>query len=202
MLRGINNTFICLIRKTKNLQKITEYRPISLCNIIYKLILKVLANRLKTILDKVIIKAQSAFVLGRQITNNVVVAFETMHSIAKRKKGKAGLMVIKLDMSKAYDRVEWDYLKAIMGKMGFNERWISLIMMCVTTVSYEVLINGEPRGKITPSRGLRQGDPISPYLFLLCAEGLSVVIRKKEAEGLIRGLGVSKQAPWISHLFL
>ena len=139
--------------------------------------------------------------LGRLISDNVVVAFETMHTIGKRKKGKEGLMAIKLDMSKAYDRVEWGYLEAIMRKMGFSERWISLVMMCVTTVSYEILINGEPRGKITPSRGLRQGDPISLYLFLLCVEGLSALIRKKEAMGLLRGVGVSKQAPMVSHLF-
>ena len=103
---------------------------------IYKLISKVLANRLKKILHDVITKAQSAFVLGRFIIDNMMVAFETMHSIAKRRKGKQGLMAIKLDMSKAYDRVEWGYLEAIMRKMGFRERWISLVMMCVTTVSY------------------------------------------------------------------
>ena len=110
-------------------------------------------------------------------------------------------MAIKLDMSKAYDRVEWKYLEIVMRKLGFCERWISLVMMCVTTVTYEVLINGEPKGKITPTRGLRQGDPISPYLFLLCAEGLSALIRKKEDVGLLRGVGVSKFAPSISHLF-
>ena len=127
--------------------------------------------------------------------------FETMHTIGKRKKVKESLMAIKLDMSKAYDRVEWEYLEIVMRNMGFCERWISLVMMCVTTVSYEVLINEEPRGKITPSRGLRQGDPIYPYLFLLCAEGLFALIKKKEAVGLLRGLGVSKLAPPVSHLF-
>ena len=124
-----------------------------------------------------------------------------MHTIAKRKQGKEGLMAIKLDMSKAYDQVEWDYLEVIMRKMGFSESWISLVMMCVTTVSCEVLINGEPKGKIKPSSGLRQADPISPYLFLLCAEGLSMIIKKKEAVGQLRGVGVSKQAPLVSHLF-
>ena len=138
---------------------------------------------------------------GRHITDNVVVAFETMHTIGKRKKGKEGLMAIKLDMSKAYGQVEWGYLEVVMRKLGLCERCISLVMMCVTTVSYEVLINGEPRGKITPFRGLRQGDPISSYLFLLCAEGLSALIKKKEAVGLIRGVGVSKFAPPVSHLF-
>ena len=128
-------------------------------------------------------------------------AFETMHSIAKRKKGKVRSMAIKLDMSKAYDRVEWAYLGSMMQKMGFEEKWISLIMMCLTTASFSVLINGEPRGTITPSRGLRQGDPISPYLFLLCAEGLTALLRKKEAVGLIRGVAVSRLAPSIAHLF-
>ena len=110
-------------------------------------------------------------------------------------------MAIKLDMSKAYDHVEWAYLGSMIWKMGFEEKWISLIMMCVTTTSFLVLINGEPRGTITPSKGLRQGDPISPYLFLLFVEGLTALLRKKEAVGLIRGLVVSRLAPSISHIF-
>ena len=204
MLRGINDTYICLIPKTKPPpppQMITKYCPINLCNVIYKIISKVLANRLKKILHNVINEAQSAFIPRRLITNNVVVAFETMHSITKRKRGKDGLTAIKLDMSKAYDRVEWAYLGSMMRKMGFEERWISLIMMCVTTISCSVLINGEPRGIIIPSRGLRQRDPISPYLFLLCAKGLSTMIRKKEAVGMIKGVSVSRQAPLILYLF-
>lgn len=196
MPRGINHTYICLIPKTKNPQKITEYRPISVCNVLYKITSKVLANRLKKILHKVISEAQSAFVLGRQITDNLVVAFETMHSISKRKKGKEGLLANKLDMSKAYNRVEWGFLGSMIRKMGFEERWISLIMMCVS-----VLINGVPKGTIIPSRGLCQGDPISSYLFLLCAEGLLALLRKKEAPGMIRGVAISRQAPLISHLF-
>ena len=87
-----------------------------------------------------------------------------------------------------------------MRKLGFQEEWIRLIMMCVTTVSYSVLINGEPKGKITPTRGLRQGDPISPYLFLLCVEGLTAMFRRDEREGLINGIFVCRGAPKISHL--
>ena len=197
---GINDTYICLIPKVKSPQKITEFRPISLCNVIYKIMSKMLANRLKRILPMVIHESQSAFVPGRLITENVLVAFETMHCINQRKKGKEALMAIKLDMSKAYDRVEWAYLEAMMRKMGFHEKWISLIMMCVTTVSFSVLINNEPKGKIIPTRGLRQGDPISPYLFLLCAEGLSAMLKREERVGHIKGVAVSKGAPRISHL--
>lgn len=108
--------------KSKIPQKITKFRPISLCNVIYKIISKVVANRLKRILVVVINELQSAFVLGRLITNNVLVAFETMHCIDQRKKGKEALMAIKLNMSKAYDKVEWVYLEAMMRKIGFHKR--------------------------------------------------------------------------------
>ena len=108
-------------------------------------------------------------------------------------------MEIKLDMSKTYDRVEWGYLEVVMRIMGFQERWIELILMCVTTVSYSVLINGKPKGRIRPSRGLR-GDPISPYLFLLCSEGLSAMLKREEKEGIIKGVSVCRGAPQLSHL--
>ena len=115
-------THICLIPKVKSPQKVTEFRPISLCNVVYRLISKILANRLKRVLDVVIDELQSAFVLGRLITDNVLVAFETMHCIDQRKKGKKALMAIKLDISKAYDKVEWVYLETMMRKMGFHEK--------------------------------------------------------------------------------
>nr|XP_023876772.1 uncharacterized protein LOC111989214 [Quercus suber] len=130
-----------------------------------------------------------------------MVAFETMHCINGRRKGKDPLMALKLDMSKAYDRVEWQYLEVIMRRLGFSERWISLMLMCISTVTYSVLINGEAKGSIVPSRGLRQGDLISPYLFLLCAEGLFAMLRKEEEQGYIRGVAVCKGAPQTSHLF-
>ena len=104
---GLNETFICLIPKVKSPQKIIKFRPISLCNVSYKIISKVLANQLKKILAAVINESQSAFVPRRQITDNVLVAFETMHCINGKRKGNEGLMALKLDMSKAYNRVEW-----------------------------------------------------------------------------------------------
>ena len=120
----LNETYICLIPKVQCTQKITKFKPISLCNVIYKIVSKVFANRLKRILPKVIGEAQSTFVPRRQITNNVFVAFETMHNIKSKRKGKIGLMAVKLDMSKVYDKVEWKYLERVMRRMGFQEKWV------------------------------------------------------------------------------
>ena len=185
----MNETHICLLPKKKP-QKITEYSPISLCNVTYRILAKVLANRLKKVLPNVINESQSASIPGRLIIDNVLVAFETMHHINQRRKGKEGLMAIKLDISKAFDRVEWKCLELIMQKLGFHDRWISIIMMCITTISYSILLNGEPKGVIYPLRGTRQGDPLNPFLFLLCAKGLSAMLKREERWGTIRGIAV------------
>jgi hypothetical protein len=110
-------------------------------------------------------------------------------------------MALKLDMRKAYDRVEWDFLEAIMMKLGFDSRWVEMIMTCVRTESYSVLINGQPHGKIVPTRGIRQGDPPSPYLFIICAEGLSNLLLQAESKGRILGLPITKGGTKINHLF-
>ena len=146
----INKTNISLIPKTNHPTKMTKFRPISLCNVVYKLISKVLANRFKAILPNIITKNQSAFTYNRLIADNVLVAFELMHYLNHKKEGKYSYMSIKLDMSKAFDRVEWGFVEAVMEKLGFHEKWISLIMHCITTISYSVIINGVAHGCIVP----------------------------------------------------
>jgi hypothetical protein len=179
---------------------VSDFRPISLCNVLYKIIAKAIANRLKLVLDKIISPFQSAFVPERLITNNILVAYETLHTMSKRMKGKKGYMAIKLDMSKAYDWVDWFFLEAMMRKLGFSDQWVQLVMRCVSSVSYAVLFNGSPLEVFSPTRGLRQGDPLSPYLFLLCAEGLSSLIQRACLDGKISGVPISARGVKLSHL--
>jgi hypothetical protein len=200
MLRKINHSHIVLVPKKKTPKVVADYRPISLSNVVYKIISKVLANLLKTLLPTIISDFQSAFVPSKQITDNITLAFEMIHCLRTRRSGKNTQMTLKLYMIKTYDRVERDFLKRIMFQLGFEERWIQIIMMCVCTTFYAVLLNGEPTGYIKPTRGIRQGDPLSPYLFLLCAEGLSALLRDAEANNKIHGVAICRGGPKISHL--
>ena len=198
---SLNRTCIVLIPKCPHPQQMGDFRPISLCNVLYKIVSKMMANRLKILLPDIISKHQSAFVPGRLITDNAMVAFEIFHGMKRRSEGRMGTMAFKLDMSKAYDRVEWSFVEKIMLKMGFNTEWVDRIMLCLSSVTYSYKLNGRVEGNIIPSRGLRQGDPLSPYLFLLCAEGFSSLLARAADEGFIHGARVCRQAPRISHLF-
>ncbi|KAL8146376.1 hypothetical protein AgCh_004207 [Apium graveolens] len=171
ILQGLNETNIILIPKKKNPTKVSDLRPIVLCNVLMKVITKVLANRMKDMLEKVVSESQSAFIPGRLISDNIMVSYEIMHYLKKKKIGKDGYMALKLDMSKAYDRVEWEFLKAIMRKMGFSDWRVHLVLKCVTAVSYSIV------------------------------HGLSSLIRKYEAKQWIRGIKICRKAPTISHMF-
>ena len=195
----VNSTILVLIPKVRNPQDFTQFRPISLCNVLYKICSKVIANRLRLILNEIVSEEQSAFVPGRLITDNVLVAYECIHYL-KRKKGKSGACVVKLDMTKAYDRVEWAYLRNILLTLGFDQSFVQLIMQCVETVSFRVRVNGNFSETFWPSRGIRQGDHLSLYLFLLCAEGLSCLLKSSGPQFLARGVRVGIHSPWISHL--
>ena len=198
---SINQTFITLIPKLKSPLKVSEFCPICLCNIIYKLVSKVIANRLKRVLPLIISESQSAFQSNKAISDNILVAFETLHHMKNQKAKKGGFMALKLDMSKAYDRVEWSFLEATMVKMGFNEKWVALVMSCINSAFYSILVNGVPKGDIRPTRGIRQGDPLSLYLFLICFGALNCQLQLAAGSKAISGFSLCKNGPKITHLF-
>ncbi|KAH0981517.1 hypothetical protein GBA52_008694 [Prunus armeniaca] len=198
--RQLNHTLITLIPKIPNPQNMKQWRPISLCNVIYKIISKILTNRLKTVLPQIISPHQSAFVAERQITDNILVVHEILHSLQRSKRSDQKTLALKLDMVKAFDRVEWPFLIAMMKKLGFPYQFGSWIFECISTVSYSVLINGAAVDNVKPSRGLRQGDPLSPFLFLICAEGLTYLIKAFEERQALHGFRLRGDGISISHL--
>jgi hypothetical protein len=200
MPEGINDTSIVLIPKVDNPGDLKDFRPISLCNVLYKIISKCLVNRLRPILGDVISENQSAFVPGRLITDNALLAFECLHFMEHGTSANNPLCAYKLDLSKAYDRVDWGFLEEVMHKMGFSHRWVQWIMLCVTTVRYTVKFNGALLEAFSPTRGLRQGDPLSPFLFLFVADGLSALLHSEIAAGGISPIKICRRAPGISHL--
>ena len=149
----------------KGASSLAQFHPISLSNVLYKIASKVVANKLKVILPDIISPEQSAFVPGRLITDNITTAYECLHFMKRNKAVKHRHCALKLDMMKAYDRVEWSYLQAIMYKLGFSHKWVSTIMGLVTSVSHSVMFDGKKLEDFKPTRGIRQGDPISPYFF-------------------------------------
>ncbi|GAU31848.1 hypothetical protein TSUD_114590 [Trifolium subterraneum] len=197
---SLNETNICLIPKCDNPTSMKDLRPISLCNVLYKMISKVLANRLKCCLDKCVSQEQSAFVEARSILNNALIATEVIHALKRKTKDRRGELALKIDISKAYDKVDWGFLRGVMTKMGFIEVWVRWVMICVSSVNYSVLMNSDRVGPISPGRGLRQGDPLSPYLFILVTECLTALIHQVVGRGDLHGVRICRGAPEVSHL--
>ena len=143
-----------------------------------------LANRLKKVMGKVVSSAQNAFVEGRQILDAALIANEAIDSMLKSK--ESGVLC-KLDIEKAYDHLNWNFLLSVLQRMGFGERWTGWISWCISTATFSVLINGTPEGFFNSSRGLRQGDPLSPYLFVIGMEAFSRLIHRAVRGGFLSG---------------
>ena len=197
LLNEQNHNFIALVPKQNGSHTVHQFRPISLCNIVYKIISKILANRLNALLPKIISPFQSAFVPGRNIQDNSILAHKLLHNF---KKGKGGLMFLKLDMEKAFDKMEWPFILSIKKKLGFHLTWISCIEIYISSSSFSILINGSSFDRFSSGRGLRQGDPLSPFLFILGSKVLSRLRKREELFGNIRGLNIAKNNPAIHHL--
>lgn len=197
---GWNHTQLSLIPKIPKPSKMQDLRPISLCSVQYKIISKILCTRLKVCLPELISETQGAFVSGRLISDNILIAHEMVHGLRTNCRVEKDFMAIKTDMSKAYDRVEWSFLVVLLEKIGFDRVWIRWVMGCVSSVSYSVLMNGNSHGFIRPERGIRQGDPLSPFLFIVCTEALVSCLNHSEASGSLHGIILAAAGPSVHNL--
>jgi hypothetical protein len=186
--KALTASFLTLIPKKDHPQGLHDYRPICLIGSIYKILSKMLANRLKSVLGKLISKCQSAFLPGRQIFDGVLILNEIIDLATRR---KDFCLFFKVDFEKAYDTVSWRFLDRMMQKMGFSDGWLKWMRACIFKSSMSVLINGSPTEDFKVGRGLRQGDPPSPFLFLIAAEGLAGLMRRAVELHKFKGYHVS-----------
>lgn len=189
---SMNKTFVRLIPKITTTSKVEEYRPIALCNVFFKIISKLLSLRLKPVLSSIISEHQSSFIPARAISDNVLITHEVLHFLKASKAEKRCTMAVKTDMSKAYDRVEWNFIAKVLKRLGLHDIWTNWIMQCVTMVTYSYLVNDTSYGEVRPFRGIRQGDPMSPYLFILCGEVLSGLCKNAAKNGTLQGVRVAR----------
>jgi hypothetical protein len=189
--------FVALIPKVSSPLELKDYRPISLLGSLYKLLAKVLARRLASVLNSVISPTQSAFLKGRNLVDGVLVVNEL---VDYAKKAKKDCLIFKVDFEKAYDLVDWGFLEYMMGRVGMRAKWVAWMKACVFGGSMSVLVNGSPTEEISIQRGLKQGDPLAPFLFLLVAEGFSGLMRNAVELNLFEGFKIGGNGLVVSHL--
>ncbi|KAL6125591.1 hypothetical protein ACLB2K_073647 [Fragaria x ananassa] len=197
---GLNHTLITLVPKISAPKHMHLFRPISLCCTVYKIISKIIVDRIRPMLKKWISPNQVSFVPGKQISDNIMIAQEILHK-CKNAKGTKGFMAWKVDLSKAYDRLNWNFIEQVLYEVKIPIQLVKLIMSCVSTASYQIVLNGELSESFTGSKGIRQGDPLSPYLFVLCMEKLSHTIQHAIEMNYWKPIQSSQSGPFISHLF-
>ncbi|GJU81763.1 putative RNA-directed DNA polymerase, eukaryota, reverse transcriptase zinc-binding domain protein [Tanacetum coccineum] len=197
ILRGCNSSFIALVPKNQNPLHIEDYRPISLIGCQYKVIAKLLANRLLQVVHTMVSDVQTTYIKGRHIIDGPLMVNETI-SWAMKKKER--LFVLKVDFEKAFDSLDWKFLDHIMDQMGFSVKWRKWIHGCLDSAYASVLINGSPTKEFKINKGLRQGDPLSPFLFILAAEALHVSLQEAKMKNVFEGVKVGSNSVDISIL--
>ncbi|XP_019164608.1 PREDICTED: uncharacterized protein LOC109160818 [Ipomoea nil] len=197
---SILQAFVTLIPKKEVPETAADFRPITLLNVGFKVISKVLVNRLRPIMCRIIGPHQNSFLPGRSTLDNVILTQEVIHTMNKRKCRK-GLMVVKVDLQKAYDSVDWAFLKDTLEGFGFPAQLVQLILFSLENSNISILWNGERLPPFSPGRGLRQGDPLAPYLFNLIMERLSLEIQNEVSLGRWKPISVARGGIDVSHLF-
>ncbi|GJV34980.1 RNA-directed DNA polymerase, eukaryota [Tanacetum coccineum] len=195
--KGCNSSFIALIPKTPEAKMVKDFRPISLIGSLYKIIAKILANRLVVVLGDIVNEVQSAFVADRQILDGPFILNEVLQWCKLKKKHS---FILKIDFEKAYDSVRWDYLDDVLRKFGFGEKWCGWIQECLRSSWGSVLVNGSPTEEFQFFKGLKQGDPLSPFIFILVMESLHISFKRVVDAGMFNDI-VLNSVMHLSHMF-
>ncbi|KAL6203603.1 hypothetical protein ACLB2K_027303 [Fragaria x ananassa] len=197
---NLNNTLIALIPKVASPLSMKQMQPISLCNTLYKVVSKIIVQRLRPMMSMLVSPSQVSFIPSRNIIDNIIVAQEMLHKF-RNSKGNLEFMAWKIDLAKAYDKLQWQFIESVLWEVGIRGKLLQLMIQCFTSVNSRVIFNGEATEDFCPESGLRQGDPLSPYLFVLCMEKLSHLLNFQVKQGRWKPMKICRNGPVVSHLF-